>query len=201
MSIIVFDTETTASEPGQICQLAYLLIDGPRVTGRNLFFAVDGMTERAFRVHGLSRERLETLSGGRRFADEAASVFADFAAADCLAGHSVAADVRFLSAELARCDLNLGEKEIFCTRDFFVRMRRERDGARVGWPSLTRLAQWYGLTPETIAARCEAWFQGGGAAHDARYDAAAVWLILLEAARRGELTGAFAHSVALGGAG
>ena len=67
MSIIVFDTETTAPEPGQICQLAYLLIDGPRVTGRNLFFAVDGMTERAFRVHGLSRERLETLSGGRRF--------------------------------------------------------------------------------------------------------------------------------------
>ena len=189
MSVIVFDTETTAPEPGQICQLAYLTIDGARATGRNLYFSVDAMTPRAFGIHGLSLEALAALSGGRRFEDEAASLLAEFAAADCLVGHSVAVDARFLRAEFQRCGLELGEVPTFCTRDFFVRMRRAKDRARVGWPSLQRLCGWYGVTPDEVVSRCSEWFAGGDSAHDARFDAAATWLCVRAAAARGDLAG------------
>ncbi len=202
VSVIVFDTETTAPEPGQICQLAWLTIDGAGVRGQNLYFSVDAMTPRSFGVHGLSLERLAALSGGRRFEDEAARVLAEFAGADWLVGHSVAVDMRFLGAELSRCGLEPGAMKAFCTRDFFVRMRRAKYGARVGWPSLSRLAEWYGVSPEEVAARCGEWFSGGAAAHDARYDAAATWLCLRAAAARGELDGfcdeALLHSALAG---
>jgi len=188
MGIIILDTETTASEPGQICQLAYVLIDGARATGRNHFFTVDDMTPRAFGVHGLSREALAALSGGRRFADCASDIFADFDAADCLAGHGVAFDDRFLRAEFSRCGLTLGEKNLFCTRDAHVRAMRRR-GVRIAWPSLTRLASHYGLDPARIASEAAALFGGGGAAHDARYDAAAVWLVMRAARAQGGLDG------------
>ena len=204
MSVIVFDTETTAPEPGQICQLAYLVVDGARVSGRNLYFTVDAMTPRSFGVHGLSLERLTALSLGRRFEDDAAAILAEFNGADCLVGHSVAVDVRFLRAEFGRCGLALPDAPAFCTRDFFVRMRRRKDHARVGWPSLKRLCEWYGVLPETVAARCGQWFSGGEAAHDARFDAAATWLCVKAAAARGDLEG-FAegpllHSALAGGA-
>ena len=204
MSVVVFDTETTATEPGQICQLAYLEIDGARVSGKNLYFTVDAMTPRAFGVHGLSLDALAALSRGRRFADDAASVHAVFAAADCLVGHSVAVDARFLRAEFERCGLAFCDTPVFCTRDFYVRMRRTKDRARVGWPSLARLCEWYGVSPEDVAARCAAWFSGGEAAHDARFDAAATWLCVKAAAARGDLAG-FAdgpllHSALSGGA-
>ncbi|MBO4886419.1 MAG: 3'-5' exonuclease [Clostridia bacterium] len=187
MSLIVFDTETTAPSPGQICQLAYLVIDGRRATGKNYFFTVDEMTPRAQAVHGLSPEALKALSGGLRFADRARDILSDFAACDALAGHGAAFDDLFLRAELARCGLALGEKPLFCTRDFYVRLTREKYGRRVGWPSLSRLAEAYGLAPDTIASRAEAWFGGGAAAHDARYDAAAAWLVTCAAMERGEL--------------
>ena len=187
MSLIVFDTETTAQTPGQICQLSYLLIDGARVIGRNYFFAADEMTPRAQGVHGLSLEALLSLSGGRRFADCARDIFADFAACSALAGHGAAFDDAFIRAEFARCGLALGEKERFCTRDFYVRLAREKYGRRVGWPSLSRLAGCCGLAPADISARANEWFGGGDAAHDARYDAAAAWLVMRAAAQRGEL--------------
>ena len=195
MSVIVFDTETTAAEPGQICQLAYLVIDGGRAEGRNYYFTVDAMTPRAAGVHGLTREGLKALSGGRRFGDCAPRILADFAAASLLAGHGVAFDERFLRAEFERCGIELAEKETFCTRDFFVQMMRSRFGRRVGWPSLAQLAAHYGLEREAIAANARACFGGGDAPHDARYDAAATWLVMREAAARGD-----ANSLSFGGA-
>ena len=187
MRMIVFDTETTAPEPGAICQLAYLMIDGPRVSGRNFFFAVDEMTPRALSIHGLSPEKLNLLSGGRRFRDSAREIFADFEACDCLAGHGVALDERFIRAEFERCGLELGEKQRFCTRDFFVRMMRGKYGVRTAWPSLARLTARCDLSPALIAEAAREWFGGGEAAHDARYDAAATWLVMREMAARGEL--------------
>ncbi|MBR3505221.1 MAG: hypothetical protein IKO07_13410 [Clostridia bacterium] len=202
MKVIAFDAEMTAPEPGQICQIAYLTIEGARVTGRNLYFTVDAMTPRAFGIHGLSPEALAALSGGRRFEDEAASLLADFTAAGCVVGHGAAGDLRFLRAEFLRCGLDMGEINAFCTRDFFVRMRRVRDHARVGWPSLRRLCAWYGVTAEETAARCGEWFSGGDAPHDARFDAAATWLCVRAAAARGDLEGfaeeALLHSALAG---
>ena len=67
MKIIVFDTEATDLTPGQICQLSYLIVEDGKVTGKNMFFAVDEMSEGAYEVHGMSMEDLEELSGGERF--------------------------------------------------------------------------------------------------------------------------------------
>ena len=187
MSVIVFDTETTAQTPGQICQLAYLMTDGARVVGKNFFFTVDDMSPRAQAVHGLSVEALYQLSGGRRFADDAEEILKDFAACDALCGHGVAFDDLFLRAELVRCGLSLPEKPLFCTRDFHVRLMREKHGRRVGWMSLMRLAEAYGVSRGDIASRARAWFGGGDAAHDARCDAAATWLLMRAAMERGDL--------------
>ena len=187
MSIIVFDTETTAQTPGQICQLAYLMTDGARVVGKNFFFTVDDMSPRAQAVHGLSVEALRQLSGGRRFADDAEEILKDFAACDALCGHGVAFDDLFLRAELMRCRLSLPETPLCCTRDSHVRLMREEHGRRVGGMSLMRLAEAYGVSRSDIASRARAWFGGGDAAHDARCDAAATWLLMRAAMERGDL--------------
>ena len=74
MKIIVFDTEATDLTPGQICQLSYLIVEDGKVTGKNMFFAVDEMSEGAYEVHGMSMEDLEKLSGGERFEDRAEEI-------------------------------------------------------------------------------------------------------------------------------
>ena len=61
-SLLVFDTEATDLEPGQICQLAYLLEQDGEITARNYFFSVDDMSPGAQEVHGFSKEMLEELS-------------------------------------------------------------------------------------------------------------------------------------------
>jgi len=58
-SLLVFDTEATDLEPGQICQLAYLLEQDGEITARNYFFSVDDMSPGAQEVHGFSKEMLE----------------------------------------------------------------------------------------------------------------------------------------------
>ncbi len=83
MNIITFDTEATDLTPGQICQLSYLMARDDRVTGKNLFFAVDHMGEGAQEVHGLTMDMLEELSEGRRFEDHAKEIFDDFSRRTC----------------------------------------------------------------------------------------------------------------------
>ena len=45
MKVIVFDTEATDLQPGQICQLSSLTVENGVVTGQNLYFSVDQMSE------------------------------------------------------------------------------------------------------------------------------------------------------------
>ena len=42
---------------------------------------------------------------------------------------------------------------------------------------------------DDIAARSAEWFQGGGQAHDARFDTAATYMCLLEATKKGDVRG------------
>ncbi len=106
-TIIVFDTEATDLQPGQICQLSYLMLADGAVEARNYYFSVDDMSPGAQEVHGLSMERLHELSGQTWFEDKAEEILQDFNQARLLVGHNVAADERYLRVEMERAGLKL----------------------------------------------------------------------------------------------
>lgn len=192
MSIIVFDTEATDLTPGQICQLSYLVVDGADVTGTNLFFEVDEMSEGAQEVHGFSMEMLREMSGGLRFEDAAQRVFDDFAAAKLWVGHNVSADDRYLRVELERCGLKMPKKPTFCTMNYFtsdLNLARKVNIGRPKPPKLTELVEFFGLEEDFVAEKASEWFGGGGALHDARFDTAATYLCLVEGTKQGRVRG------------
>lgn len=192
MKLIVFDTEATDLTPGQICQLSYLMVDAGQVTGKNMFFAVDEMSEGAQAVHGMSIRDLDELSGGERFEDRADEIFLDFNAADMLVGHNVSADDRYIRYEFEKLGLKLKKLKTFCTMNFFTSdaaLQRKVNIGRPKPPKLAELCTHFGISEEQIARQSEAWFGGGGQAHDARFDTAATYLCLVEATRKGRVRG------------
>ena len=192
MNVLIFDTEATDLIPGQICQLSYLLADGENVTGKNLFFEVDDMSEGALEVHGLTLENLRELSGGARFEDAAQEVYEDFASAKVWVGHNVSADEKYIRVEMERCGLKLPKKPTFCTMNYFtsdMNLARKVNIGRPKPPKLTELVQHFELSEEFVAEKAAQWFGGGGALHDARFDTAATYLCLVEGTKRGRLRG------------
>lgn len=192
MKLIVFDTEATDLVPGQICQLSYLMVENGSITGKNMFFAVDEMSAGAQAVHGMSIEDLDELSGGERFADRAQEIFEDFCSADRLVGHNVSADDKYIRVEFERLGMKLPKIKTFCTMNYFtcvVNLKRRINTGHPKPPRLEELVGFYQLTTEQVAEKAAQWFGGGGAAHDARYDAAATYLCLEAGTRKGDLRG------------
>ncbi len=192
MKLIIFDTEATDLTPGQICQLSYLMANGGHVTGKNMFFEVDEMSEGAQEVHGMSLEDLKTLSGGERFEDRAEEIFADFSACDMIVGHNVSADERYLRVELERCNMALKRLKTFCTMNYFTgdtALKRKVNNGRPKPPKLSELVEHFGITEEAIKKAADVWFSGGGALHDARFDTVATYLCLVEATKQGKVRG------------
>ncbi len=192
MKVIVFDTEATDLQPGQICQLSSLTIEDGVVTGQNLYFSVDQMSEGAFEVHGLSMEMLAELSEGQYFEDCAQELLQQFNSADLVIGHNVSADERYLRVELERCGLKLKRLNTFCTMNYatgIMNMERKVNIGRPKPPKLEELCAHYGVTEEQIQQHCAQWFGGGTDKHDARYDTAATYLCALAAVDRGDLRG------------
>ncbi len=190
--IIVFDTEATDLIPGQICQLSYLMVDSNGIVGKNLFFSVDDMSEGAQDVHGFSMEMLTALSDGQYFEDRAEEILQDFANATLLVGHNVAADDTYLRVELTRAGLKLRKIPTFCTMNYatgIIGLKRKVEIGRPKPPRLEELCAHYGITGEMVLAASAEWFQGGDAAHDARYDTAATYLCLKAAHETGDLRG------------
>lgn len=189
MHLIVFDTEATDRTPEQICQLSYLMVQSGSICGKNMFFAVDSMSESAQRVHGMSVDDLAALSGGMRFAERAEEIFADFARADLLVGHNVSADVRYIRAEFERAGRQLPAIDTFCTMNYFtpITKLKRKYGPHPKPPRLEELCAHYALDAETIAAQSAIWFGGGLRSHDARFDTAATYMCLLAATRVGDV--------------
>ena len=192
MRVIVFDTEATDLIPGQICQLSYLMIENGGVEGKNMFFAVDEMSEGAQEVHGMSIADLEALSGGELFSDRADEIFADFKAAGMLIGHNVSADDRYIRVEFERLGMKLPKIRTFCTMNYFTSdtaLVRKVNIGRPKPPKLGELCAHFGVTDELVIEKSNEWFQGGGQAHDARFDTVATYLCLVEATRLGKVRG------------
>lgn len=178
--------------PNQVCQLAYLMIWPGRVVGRNHYFSVDGVERHAYDVHRLSRERLKRLSCGRSFADCSQDVYEDFRIAQRVAGHNVEFDIKHLSMEFERSGVLWRPKNTLCTMKFFDHSvgATNRKGKHKA-PNLAELCLFLGVKTQRIQQAAQDLFLQSGCAHDARYDAAAVWLCLDAAQKMGQIRGLF----------
>ena len=183
MSVIVLDVEASGRNPGEICQLATLTLEGDAIRGENEFFAVTQMAPEAQAVHGLSPERLSVLSGGVTFARRAAQVRERLSRAELLVGHNIASDLHWLKEAFAREGLAPLSVPTFCTMNRFTREvnlpRRVGRGPKP--PRLGELAEYLGITQEEAAQAARMWFGAGETPHDARYDAALTCLCYLRA--------------------
>lgn len=180
--MIAFDCELDGMYPSRIIQLSYLIIDGRRVRGKNMYFTTNGMNPHARKVHGLSLSQLRRLSGGDIFAYRADEIYRDFSKARIVIGHDVHGDVKYLTNEFARIGVTLPEFEEFCTLKHYTQEAHiplKQDPTRIKPPRLEELTEHFGLSTEFIAAKCKKWFGGGDHPHDARYDAAAAYLVML----------------------
>lgn len=178
--IIYFDTETTGLRPGQICQLSYIMQGENTVSAKNFFFTVSQMDASAQAVHGFSAAMLYMLSNGRRFADFAEEIAADFAAADLLVAHNVGFDLSFLRAEFERCEQSFRYNESMCSMKKFTPICKlmRSDGVRYKYPKLSELCEFLELYPYDVSRATIELFGGMYGSHDARYDTAALYLAM-----------------------
>ena len=190
MKLLIFDTETTSIKPGHICQLSYITIDAstkPQQTiGKNFFFTVDEMDPAAEAVHGFSLEKLYDLSNGQYIEDLIEEFINDFSEADFVIGHNVNFDVRFLKLELEAMGIDYEPKNMFCTmqyyRDICKILRPSGDYKN---PKLEEVINFLGITKDQISSRADELFQGSGDYHDARFDTAATYLLIIEGLKKG----------------
>jgi len=180
--MIALDVELDGMHPSRIIQLSYLIIDGRKIKGKNMYFAAKAVNRYAKKVHGLSVSQLRRLSGGDVFAYRADEIYNDFKDCKLVIGHDVAGDMRYLKAEFARVGVELPDIPIFCTLKHYTKEANiplKQNPKMLKPPRLGELTEHFGLTQEFIAAKCAKWYGGGDHPHDARYDAAAAYLVML----------------------
>ena len=179
---IALDVELDGMHPSRIIQLSYLIIEGRKVRGRNMYFSVRAVNRHAQKVHGLSVSQLRRLSGGQVFADRAQEVYDDFKDCALVIGHDVGGDMRYLNNELQRAGLRLPSIPIFCTLKHYTKacnIPLKQNPSVLKPPRLGEVTEHFGLTQDFIAGKCQKWYGGGDHPHDARYDAAAAYLCML----------------------
>lgn len=141
-------------------------------------------------MHHLSRERLRRLSGGHTFREHAEGIWGDFCSAGRIAGHNVDFDIKQLAAELDRAGRVWRPGNALCTMKFFGHSigATDRKGKHKA-PNLSELCAFFGVKTKRIYEAAQDLFKQSGNAHDARYDAAAVWLCLEAAQKSGQIKG------------
>lgn len=185
MSIILFDTETTGLQPGSICQLSYILADRDKTEGYNYFFSVDYIEPASQAVHGLSVEQLAVLSGGKTFEEQYLAFREHFAEAEYLVAHNFVFDMLFMMAEYRKAGDVFKYKNKFCTMKHFQPICKFLNKRGLyKYPRLDELLQYYAVTPDEVRACAERFYGiSATAAHDARYDTAALYCLLKAADR------------------
>ena len=196
MKLLFFDTETTSINPGHICQLSYITVDTstkPQKTeGKNFFFTVDEMDPGAEEVHGFSLEKLYELSNGLEFLDQLDQFMKDFFDADFVIGHNVQFDIKFLKHELdtlyevGMISETWEPKNIFCTMAYYKNICNipSLRGGGIKNPKLSEVIEFLDITEDTIAKKANDLFQGSGNYHDARFDTAATYLLVIEGIKK-----------------
>lgn len=190
MKLLFFDTETTSIRPGSICQLSYIIVDSstkPQSTiGRNFFFSVDEMDPSAEQIHGFSIEKLYELSEGKYFEDLIDDFYNDFLTADFVIGHNVNFDIKFLKHQLFSMGDDYEPKHTFCTMNYYKDIcKLLRPNGDYKNPKLEEVVKFLNISKEQISETADRLFKGSGNYHDARFDTAATYLIVVEGIKKG----------------
>jgi DNA polymerase-3 subunit epsilon len=185
--MIIFDTETTDTSPGNICQLAYLIVDDKGITPKNHFFKVKKVEPGAENVHGMSVEMLKKLSRGKDFSEQINSIYKDFTSADLLVAHNSGFDMKFLVKEFRRCGKDFDPDNIFCTMKHFTNICKipKKWGKGNKWPSLQELSEFLSVNPEETKSLVKDLYASDVSAHDARFDIVNTYLCIREGLKKG----------------
>jgi DNA polymerase-3 subunit epsilon len=199
MKLLIFDTETTSIKPGHICQLSYVTIDAStkpqKTVGKNFFITVDEMDPSAEAIHGFSLEKLYELSEGRYFEDLLEEFENDFRDADFVIGHNVNFDIRFMKHELEGMGIDYEPKNSFCTMNYYKNICKIlRPSGDFKNPKLEEVINFLNITKEQISAKADQLFQGSGDYHDARFDTAATYLLIIEGIKQGYIPSGYFSS-------
>ncbi|MBE5754530.1 MAG: 3'-5' exonuclease [Clostridiales bacterium] len=184
--VLFFDTETTSLNPGQICQLSYIMQEGDLLSARNLFFTVDNMDYSAYLVHGFSIGKLKELSGDKRFSDYIEVIENDFSKADLIVSHNTAFDFSFMRAEFERLGKVFEIKNEFCTMKKFTPVCKlpKKKGEGYKYPKLAELCAHFEISDNKIQEVSKKVFGNAANFHDARFDTTAVFLAFNYAAKQ-----------------
>ena len=176
--ILYFDTETTGLRPGQIAQLSYVMQTKDGEIAKNFFFTVDSMDYGAFMVHGFSVEKLQRLSGGKRFSDHINEIEKDFNSADLIVCHNTAFDFMFMRAEFSRLNKIFYVKKEFCTMKGLTPVcKLLRSSGAYKYPKLSEACAYFKVNNCEIQSVSKQFFGEVADFHDARFDTTALYLI------------------------
>lgn len=187
---LFFDTETTGLRPGHIIQLAYIIDYGNTAVGKNFYFDTDYIEPTAVMVHGITRQKLATLSGGKTFADYADEIIADFSSADLIVAHNFGFDLNFLIAECNACQKQFLYKNSLDTmRHFTPILKLRRTTAKTyKYPKLSELAEFYAVDNKCVYNTVKALFsETANALHDAMFDTTTMFLAVKQAEKNGQV--------------
>ena len=184
--ILYFDTETTGLRPGNICQLSYITETREKTSAKNYFFAVDYVSPSAQAVHGFSKEKLEELSGGRRFYGFREEIHGIFREADLIVAHNLPFDLSFLMSEFEENDMCFSYKQGLCSMRHFTPVCKiaRAGGKGYKYPKLSELAEFFGLYPYDTSMAAYKLFDCGANLHDARYDTAMLYMSIKNASQK-----------------
>lgn len=191
MRTLFFDTEGNGYKDEELCQIAYIILEDSRHISKNFYFHVEHMNKYAFRVHHLSKLKLDELSSGKRFSDSYLEIFEDFSSVDLIVGHNVSSDIKRLQTEFLRNGNRFKPNATLCTMKFFSNALKlsSKDGKKK-YPSLSELCSHYKVDQKDVQLACASFFNDSAIeAHDARYDTLATYLCVLAALRSGDIRG------------
>lgn len=182
MKFIILDTETSDIRNAEIAQLTYLVFEDNNIKAFNKWFALDYMSPGASSVNGLTVENLKTLSNGQTFKDVAEEVLNDFKDAYVIA-HNLDFDLPLLDLTIKKNShflQKLSYKNGFCTMEYYTPICAIENYYGYKWPKLSEVIDHLGITTEEILSACHFFFKTKEIDfHDARFDVAATYCILL----------------------
>lgn len=178
---IFFDTETTSLNPGQIGQLAFIVESNGQVeAAKNYFFKVSEMDPSAEKVHKMSIEFLDKMSGGKTFAEQYEEFYPYFKEGKLIA-HNIKFDEKFMSSELWRVGISFRPVDRQCTMEYFkevlkIPAKNPRYGPYKN-PNLGELVNALNINQDKVLAYSNKLFGAADISfHDARFDTTAMYV-------------------------
>ena len=163
---LVFNAETTGLSPiaDQICHLSYIIMDdmfNPLIA-KKFYFNIGEMSYWAEQVHGLTKEGLQELSGGKGFKDYYREICEDFKNVDLIATHNFVFFWDFMLWEFQKCDIY---EEDFRNIQKVCLMWAYKDILQIDigyedykYPKFSEIEQFLGLEKEDIIEQSEGLF-------------------------------------------